>query len=87
MLVHQYSVLGVKTGSILLPLVGLMAGREGGKPGGKMCVGFEFFKILYRLNYLGFYFVCYHSNVTAALKLHFIYLLLSKTNFKLCFEV
>ena len=43
-----------------------MAGRERGRPAEKMWVGFE---ILYRLNYLGFYFVYYHSNVTTVLGL------------------
>ena len=43
-----YSVLGENTGPILQPLVGLMAGREGGRPAHKICVDF---KIFYRLNY------------------------------------
>ena len=30
-LVHPHSVLGEKTGPILLPLVGLMAGRQAGR--------------------------------------------------------
>ena len=63
-LVHQYSVLGEKIDPILLPLVGLIAGREAGWLADKMWVGFEIFKILHRLNYLCFYFVCYHNNVT-----------------------
>ena len=84
-LAHQYSVLGEKTGPILLSLVGLMAGREAGQPADEMQVGFEIFKILYRLNYSGFYFVCYHSNVTTVLELHFSWLLSSKTYFKVCF--
>ena len=62
-----------------------MAGREAGRPADEMQVGFEFFKILYRLNYLGFYFVCYHSNVTTVLELHFSRLLSSKAYFKVCF--
>ena len=68
MLAHQLSVLGEKTGPILLPLTGIMAGRKEGRdrdrPPDKMWVGFEIFKILHRLNYLCFYFVCYHNNVT-----------------------
>ena len=71
MLVHRYSVLGEKIGSILLPIVGLMAGREAGRQEDKMQVDFEIFKILNGLNYLSFYFVCYHSNATTVLELHF----------------
>ena len=74
MLAHRYSVLGKKTDPILLPLVGFTAGREADE----MQVGFEFFRILYRLNYSGFYFVCYHSNVTTVLELHFSGLLSSE---------
>ena len=51
-LAHRYSVLEEKTGPILLLLVGL---QQGGKPADEMRVGFEIFKILYRLNYLGFF--------------------------------
>ena len=54
MLAHRYSVLEEQTGSILLPLVVLMAGKEGGRPADKMQVGFEIFKIPYRLNYSAF---------------------------------
>ena len=74
--------------------MGLTAGREGGREGGRdggrladeMQVGFENFKILYRLNYLGFYFVWYHSNVTTLLKLHFSQLLSSKAYFNVFFK-
>ena len=85
MLVHRYSVFGEKSGLILLPLVGLMAGRERGRPTDKMLVGFNFFYIIYRLNYSGFCFVCYHSNVTIILELNFTPLLSSKAYFKVCF--
>ena len=50
-------------------------GREGGRSADEMRVGFEIFKILYRLNYSGFYFVCYHSNITTVLEWHFSRLL------------
>ena len=43
-----------------------------------MWMGFKIFKILYRLNYLGFYFVYYHCNVTTVLELHFCRVLPSK---------
>ena len=39
MLVHRYSVLGETTGPILLPLVGLMAGREGGRQASRRNAG------------------------------------------------
>ena len=42
-----------KTGPMLLPLVGLMAGWLADE----MRVSFKNFKILYRLNYSDFYFV------------------------------
>ena len=38
-LAHHYSVLGEKSGPILLPLVGLTAGREGGRQFGRQNVG------------------------------------------------
>ena len=52
MLTHQHSVLGEKTGPILVLLVGCMAGREGGRagrryvgrPAEKMRVAFKFLK-------------------------------------------
>ena len=54
-------------------------GREAGRPADKMRVGFEIFKILYRLNYVfGLFFICYHNNVTTVLELHFSRLLSSK---------
>ena len=83
-LAHRYSVLGEKTGPILLLLVGLMAGREAGRLVGRrnVVVGFEILK----LNYSGFYFVCYHSHVTTVLELHFSQLLSSKAYFKGCFK-
>ena len=71
----------------LLPLVGLMAGREVGRPADKIWVSFEILKILYRLNYLGFYFVYYHCNFATVLELHFSQLSSSKAYFKVCFEV
>ena len=46
-----------KTGPMLLPLVGLTAGWLAGWLADEMRVDFEIFKILYRLNYLDFYFV------------------------------
>ena len=51
-LARRYSVLWEKIGTILLPLVGLTAGRQANE----MRVGLEIFKILYRFKYSGFYF-------------------------------
>ena len=67
--------------------MGLTAGREGLRLADEMRVGLEIFKILYRLNYSGFYFVYYHCNVTTVLEVHFSRLLSSKAYFKVCFEV
>ena len=57
-------------------------GREGGRSAGEIQVGFETFKIFYRLNYSGFYLILYHCNITTVLKLHFRQLLSSKACFK-----
>ena len=57
-----------------------------GRPADEMQVRFEFFKILYRLNYLGFYFVYYHCNAATVLELHFIWLLPGKDYFKVCYK-
>ena len=78
-LVHRYSVLREKLVlSSHHQWVLWQATREGGRPADEMRVGFKIFKILYRLNYLGFYFVYYHSNVTTVLELNFSQLLSSK---------
>ena len=52
-----------KTGPFLLLLVGL----TGGRLASKIQVGFEILKILYMLNYSGFYFVYYHYNIATVL--------------------
>ena len=71
-----------KTGPILLPLVGLAAGREAGRQADRLAdeiqVGFEILQILYRLNYSGFNFVYYHCNVATVLERHFSRLFSSK---------
>ena len=58
---HQHSALSEKAGPVLLLLVGLMAGWQAGWLAGwladKMQVDFKILKILYRLNYLYFYFL------------------------------
>ena len=52
---NNRSVLGEKTGPMLLWLVGLMAGKQA--QADEIRVDFEIFKILYRLTYSDFYFV------------------------------
>ena len=76
-LMLQYSVMREETGPVLLPLVGLMAGRARARQAYEIWVEFENFKILCRLNYLAIYFVYYHCNVTTVLELHFSPLLSS----------
>ena len=39
------------------PIASGSYGRDAGRPADEMQVGFEIFKILYSLNYSGFYFV------------------------------
>ena len=51
-IVHRYFALSEKAGPVLLPLVGLTAGWLAG-----WWVDFKIFKILYRPNYLYFYFL------------------------------
>ena len=46
-----------KTGPTLTLLVSFTAGRQEGRSAYEMWVGFEIVKILYRLNYSGFYIV------------------------------
>ena len=58
-----------------------------GRLADEMLVGLKIFKILYRLNYSGFYFVQYYRNAIAVLELHFSRLLSSKACFKVCLEV
>ena len=64
---------------------GTEGGTEAGRLADEMWVGFETFRILYRLNYLGSYCVCYHSNVTIVLEWHFSQLLSTNAYFKVCF--
>ena len=52
---HQYSSLSEKAGPVLLPLVGLTAGWLAGWLAGRQNAGG--FQILYRPNFLYFYFV------------------------------
>ena len=95
MLTHIHSALLEETGPIIPLLVSLTAGMQvarwvGEQVGGhadEIWVNFKIFKILHRLNYLDFYFVKYHCNVTTVLELHFNRLLSSNVYFMACFEV
>ena len=51
---------------------------EAGRPADKIQVGFEILKILYKLNYSGFYFAYYHCNIVTVLELHFSQILYIK---------
>ena len=82
-LAYQYSVLGEKNWPYPSTASGFY-GREGGMPAEEMRVGFDIFKILYRLNYSGFYFVYYYCNVTMVLEQYFSRLLSSKACFMVC---
>ena len=79
-LAHRYSVLGEKTGPILLLLVGLTAGRQASRQKSQWVL--KFVNSL-QVKLFGLLF-CYHSNVTTVLKLHFSRLLSSKAYFKKC---
>ena len=70
MLAHRYSVLGEKTGPVLLPLVGLTAGREAGQ---QTTYGWVLKFILYRLRLLFCLLSqqCYYS-ITIAFQLAFV---------------
>ena len=52
-----------------------------------MRVDFKILKILYRLNYLEFYFVKYCYNVVIVLSMHFNRFFSTKANYKVCIEV
>ena len=66
---------------------GREAGRQGGRPADEIRVDFEVSKLLYRLNYSEFYFVKYHCNFTTVLELHSFGFCQVKVYFKMCFEV
>ena len=72
-------------------MAGRQAGRQAESQGSRLAdkiqVGFKIFKIIYRLNYSGIYFVYYYCNLTTVLELHFNQLLSNKAYFKVCFEM
>ena len=62
-------------------------GGRGGRPADEIWVDFKVLKLLYRLNYLDFYFVYYHCSFTPVLELHSVGFCQVKIYFKMCFEV
>ena len=78
---QQSPILWEKTGPLHLALVGLTAGR-------RTTTGFQILKILYRLNYLDFYFFVYSSAMLLMmLEVHFSLLFSNKAHFRVCFVV
>ena len=73
-------------GQWVLRLAGRLAGWPAGWLVDEMRVDFEIFKILYRLNYLDFYFVQYCYNVIIVLSMHFNWFFSTKAYFKVCIK-
>ena len=80
---QQSPILWEKTGPLLLALVGLTAGRQADK----IRLDFEILKILYRLNYLDFYFVYSSAMLLIVLEVHFSLLFSNKADFSVCYVV
>ena len=78
---QQSPILLEKTGPLHLALVGLTAGRLADEIG----LDFEILKILYRLNYLDFYFVYSSAMLLIVLEVHFSLLFSNKADFRVCF--
>ena len=78
---QQSPILGEKTGSLHLALVGLTAGRQADE----IRLDFEILKILYRLNYLDFYFVYSSAMLLIVLEVYFSLLFSNKADFRVCF--
>ena len=64
-----------------------LAGRLAGRLADKLQMDFEIFKILYRLNYLEFYFVDISAMLLIVLEVHFSLLFSNKAYFRVCFAV
>ena len=65
---------------------GSLAGRQAGRLADEIRLDFEILKILYRLNYLDFYFVYSSAMLLIVLEVHFS-LLSNKADFRVCFVV
>ena len=77
---QQSPILWEKTGPLHLALVGLTAGRLADE----IRLDFEILKILYRLNYLDFYFVYSSAMLLIVLEVHFSLLFSNKADFRVC---
>ena len=66
---------------------GRHAGRQAGWLADEIQLDFEILKILYRLNYLDFYFVYSSAMLLIVLEEHFIQLFSNKAHFRVCFAV
>ena len=82
---QQSPILWEKTGPLHLALVGLTAGRLAGRLADEIRLDFEILKILYRLNYLDFYFVYSSAMLLIVLEVHFSVLFSNKADFGVCF--
>ena len=66
-------------------LPGRQAGRQAGWLADEIWLDFEILKILYRLNYLDFYFVYSSAMLLIVLEVHFSLLYSTKADFRVCF--
>ena len=62
-------------------------GRVAGRQADKIRLDFAILKILYRLNYLDFYFVYSSAMLLIVLEVHFSLLFSNKAHFRVCFVV
>ena len=86
---QQSPILWERTGPLHLALVGLTAGWQAGWQAGWLAdeirLDFEILKILYRLNYLDFYFVYSSAMLLIVLEVYFSLLFSNKADFRVCF--
>ena len=66
-------------------LAGWQAGRLAGRLADEIRLDFEILKILYRLNYLDFYFVYSSAMLLIVLEVYFSLLFSNKADFRVCF--
>ena len=66
-------------------LAGRQAGRQAGRLADEIRLDFEILKILYRLNYLDFYFVYSSAMLLIVLEVYFSLLFSNKADFRVCF--
>ena len=63
------------------------AGRQAGRLADEIQLDYEISTVLYRLNYLDFYFVDIRAMLLIVLEVHFTLLFLNKVYFRVCFGV